>query len=171
MIYYKKFIDFLQKYNLLDKESFVFISNHTTNIDYNNLEERNTIGCYYNINEEGILKDFKVYVPEIIDERTTIINIHEYIHALILYKHLNKKCEIGLEKEVLPLMYEKIYVIENEELSLREHEKALRETINEMNNDEYIIGSKVAEQLILNKKESIETLNEKAKKLVREYKK
>jgi len=171
MIYYKKFIDFLQKYNLLDKESFIFISNRTTNIDYNNLEERDTIGCYCKINEKETLKDFKVTVPKIIDERTVIINIHEYIHALILYKMLNKKYEIGIEKEVLPLMYEKIYVIENEEISFVKYERALRETINEINNDEYIIGSKVAEQLIPHKKEDIETLNEKAKKLVREYKK
>ena len=171
MIYYKKFIDFLQKYNLLDKESFIFISNRTKNIDYNNYEERETIGCYHKVNDKETLKDFEVTVPKIIDERTVIINIHEYIHALILYKMLNKKYEIGLEKEVLPLMYEKIYVIENEEISFFKHERALRETINEMNNDEYIIGSKVAEDLIPYKNEKIEKLYNESKRLVREYKK
>lgn len=169
MTYYKKFIEFLKKHKLYDKDSFIFISNCATNIDYNNEEERDFIGCYYNVDENNTITNFKVYVPKIIDNNTLLINIHEYIHAFILYKNLNKECEIGLEKESLPLMYEKIFVIEDEEITLIRYEKSLRETINEINSEEYIIGKKIAEELIY-KYDNIDILNKKAKELVRKYK-
>lgn len=169
MNYYKQFLDFLQRHKLYERESFVFISNHTVNINYNNQEERDFIGCYYSKDEEDKITNFKVWVPEIIDTTTLFINIHEYVHALILYKYLNEKYEIGLEKEALPLMYEKMYAIEEENISAKDYEKNLKETINEINTEEYIIGKKIAEELIY-KHDDIKLLNEKAKELVRKYK-
>lgn len=171
MIYYNKFIDFLKKHNLLEKESFIFISNHTKNINYENYEEREFIGCYYEINEKGKLISFKVCVPEITNERTLLINIHEYIHALLLYNMLNKKCDIGLEKEVLPMLYEKLYILENEEVSMKEYQHQLLETINEIGTPEYIIGNEVSDKLIMHTDEEIMKLNKKAKSMVRKLKK
>lgn len=171
MIYYKKFIDFIKKHNLYDKESFIFISNHTKNIDYKNEEERDFIGSYYNTSEAGNIINFKIYVPEIIDEKTLLINIHEYIHALFLYKMLNKPCDIGLEKEILPLMYEKLYVLESDELSINQYQKDLMETINEINKPEYTIGNKLSDELLKYSDENLIDLNKKAKILARKYKK
>lgn len=52
MIYYKKFIDFLKKHNLYDEESFIFINSCTRNIDYEKLQEREFVGCYYKTDEK-----------------------------------------------------------------------------------------------------------------------
>ena len=38
-----------------------------------------------------ILKCIILCVPNIRDEKTLIINIHEYTHALLYYKYLGKK--------------------------------------------------------------------------------
>lgn len=60
MNYYKQFLDFLKRHKLYERESFVFISNHTVNINYNNQEERDFIGCYYSKNEDDKITNFKV---------------------------------------------------------------------------------------------------------------
>ena len=67
MTYFDKFIDFITRHNLYENKSFIAISNKTTNIDYYNEEARDFIGCFYKVENE-IITDFKVCVPEIIDE-------------------------------------------------------------------------------------------------------
>ena len=57
--------------------------------------------------------------------QTLLINIHEYVHALIIYNSLGKKEDIGLEKEVLPMMYEEMYVVESDEISTKKYLKEL----------------------------------------------
>ena len=122
MTYFDKFIDFITRHNLYESKSFIEISNKTKNINYNNEESRDFIGCFYKVENE-IIKDFNVCVPQIIDEQTLLINIHEYVHALIIYNSLGKKEDIGLEKEVLPMMYEEMYVVESDEISTKKYLK------------------------------------------------
>lgn len=147
MTYFDKFIDFITRHNLYENKSFIAISNKTTNIDYYNEEARDFIGCFYKVENE-IIADFKVCVPEIISEETLLINIHEYVHALIIYNSLGKKEDIGLEKEVLPMMYEEMYVVESDEISIKKYLKDQKEMINEMNSDEYTIGSKIKDEIM-----------------------
>lgn len=169
MTYFNKFIDFITRHNLYENKSFIAISNKTTNIDYHNEEARNFIGCFYKVENE-IITDFKVCVPKIIDEKTLLINIHEYIHALIIYNSLGKKEDIGLEKETLPMMYEEMYAVESEEISIKKYLKEQQEMINEMNSDEYTIGSKIKDEIIYLYSD-LETQLKYAKKLAKTYKK
>lgn len=99
MTYYKKFIDFLKNNNLYTDESFIYISRQTTNIDYENKEERQNIGCHKEI-KDSKLKKFKVCVPEIKDEETLLININNYVKSLYLYEMLGKTYQPGLEEEI-----------------------------------------------------------------------
>ena len=113
MTYYKKFIDFLKNNNLYTDESFIYISRQTTNIDYENKEERQNIGCHKEI-KDSKLKKFKVCVPEIKDEETLLININNYVKSLYLYEMLGKTYQPGLEEEIIGLLYEKIYILTKE---------------------------------------------------------
>lgn len=169
MTYFNKFIDFITRHNLYENKSFIAISNKTTNIDYHNEEARDFIGCFYKVENE-IITDFKVCVPKIIDEKTLLINIHEYVHALIIYNSLGKKEDIGLEKETLPMMYEEMYAVESEEISIKKYLKEQQEMINEMNSDEYTIGSKIKDEIIYLYSD-LETQLKYAKKLAKTYKK
>ena len=99
MTYYKKFIDFLKNNNLYTDESFIYISRQTTNIDYENKEERQNIGCHKEI-KDSKLKKFNVCVPEIKDEETLLININNYVKSLYLYEMLGKTYQPGLEEEI-----------------------------------------------------------------------
>ena len=169
MTYFDKFVEFIRKHKLYQRDSLAFISERTTYLDYENINERDFIGCYYDVDKFGRVVDFKVYVPKIADEKTLLINIHEYVHAFILYKLLNKNYDIGLEKEVLPLMYEKICILENEEFSLKKYERVMKEVINEINTDEYIIGNEIANVLVPLEDGNLEELNKEAKRLVKVY--
>ncbi|MCM1370727.1 MAG: hypothetical protein NC181_02400 [Clostridium sp.] len=54
-------------------------------------------GCFPIINGENILVDIRVLVPNIIDEKTLLVNIHEYAHAFELYEKLYTKYEENIE--------------------------------------------------------------------------
>ena len=169
MTYFDKFIDFITRHNLYESKSFIEISNKTKNINYNNEESRDFIGCFYKVENE-IITDFNVCVPQIIDEQTLLINIHEYVHALIIYNSLGKKEDIGLEKEVLPMMYEEMYVVESDEISTKKYLIQQKEMINEMNSEEYIIGSQIKDKIIYMYPD-LETQLKNARLLAKTYKK
>lgn len=66
--------------------------------------------------ENGTLKDFKVYVPEIVDLKTACINVHEFKHAYDLYLQMGKiidETEEHYEKdaEELEKEFQKRYVL------------------------------------------------------------
>ena len=126
MIYYKKFIEFLKNNNLYEDESFIYISRQTTNIDYDNEEEKQNIGCQKEI-KDNKLKKFKVCVPGIKDEKTLLININNYVKALYLYQMLGKEYKEGIEEEIMGLLYEKIYIITQEDISAKEYNKQVNE--------------------------------------------
>jgi len=70
----------------------------------------NWYGCFP-VLEDGILKDIRLLVPEITDERSLLVNIHEYVHALDLYKELgNVYEERREERELNASNMEKLYI-------------------------------------------------------------
>lgn len=53
------------------------------------------------------------------DYKTMLINIHEITHGIYAYKKLNKKYNPNVGIETLPMLYEKIYILENNSEELR----------------------------------------------------
>lgn len=45
-------------------------------------------GCHPILNDEGILIDIRVVVPEIVNLEDMVINVHEFMHAIELYDEL-----------------------------------------------------------------------------------
>ena len=45
-------------------------------------------------------------------------------------------------------MYEEMYAVESDEMSIKKYLKDQREMINEMNSDEYTIGSKIKDEIM-----------------------
>ena len=74
MTYYKKFIDFLKSNNLYTDESFIYISRQTTNIDYENKEERqnNIQGVYSLQNPQKITNQKILLVDDIYTTGSTV---------------------------------------------------------------------------------------------------
>lgn len=164
MIYYKKFIDFLQNNNLYTDESFIYISHQTTNIDYKNEEERQKIGNTKEI-KDGKLKKFKVYVPEITDEKTLLINIKNYAKALYLFTILGKEYKDTITENTIALLYEKIYMLQREDISMKDYNKKVEEEINEIGTKEIKQSHELAELLLEENYKNITEITQKINKI------
>ena len=74
-------------------------------------------GAFISQDIEGNISDIKILVPEIVDEKTLLVNIHEYAHAYELFQLLgtkyqpNKKSseEYATSKEKEYLTKKKVY--------------------------------------------------------------
>jgi len=86
--------DFFRKENLYSEEFFNFLKHKVKKIP--STGGASWYGCFPQV-EDGILKDIRLLVPEITDEKSLLINIHEYAHALELYNELGS---IYIERRV-----------------------------------------------------------------------
>lgn len=89
--YYKKFIRFLKEHNLYDAEALEYLRNNGVFFDFLEEENRDFIGCRYILDKNKKLQKIQICAPFIRDEKTILINIHEFTHGLMLYKYLGKK--------------------------------------------------------------------------------
>lgn len=167
-VYYGKFIDFFKRHNMYDEDMFNYLRMNSFGFDYRDEDYGDFIGCFFDCNN-GILKKIRLGTPFIVDDITLLINIHEYVHGIILYKMLGKKLKLGIDWEVLPMLYEKIYMLENHTDELVQYEKMLDKRINEDSNVEYKIGLAIRDDLIqmYNNGKNFEQLDKVSKRLSR----
>lgn len=168
-IYYEKFINFFQNLGLYDEQAFNYLRKNSILFDYIDEDQRDMIGYYYFFNNERKLSQINLYVPFINNEKTLLINIHEYTHGLMLYKYLGKKYKQPNYCEVLPILLEKIYIEENPNEELYKFENNLNRRITSESSFEYKIALKLQDELYnyYNKEKSINKINKKIKKLTR----
>jgi len=110
MVFNPDLIDFFKRHKLYNKEMFDYFSNNAIMIDYEDEEQRMFVGCFCILGKDKKLKSILLNVPYIYDDITMLVSIHEFVHGIMLYGNLNKKVKIGIDKEVLPMLYEKIYI-------------------------------------------------------------
>ena len=106
-----KLIDFFKRHNLYDKEMFDYFSLNSSMIDYRYEEQRDFIGCFWKF-KNNVLVKFHLVLPYVYNDITMLISIHEIVHGILAYKTLNKKFNLDLDCESLPMLYEKIYINE-----------------------------------------------------------
>ena len=168
-MYYKRFINFLKEHQLYNESALAYWKDNKICFDYKDDEKRDLIGCYY-LFENDILTKINLIVPFIIDEKTILINIHEYIHFILLYNQLGKKYKIEKDKEILPLYYEKLYIEENKNKELLDYYHYLNESIKQGNIEEYKIALYISDKLLKDYKiNNIYKLEKKAKRLIKKY--
>ena len=117
-------IEFFKKHNLYDEKAFTYLLSNTTMVNYSNPKERGFVGCFYTLNK-GILNNIHLVIPYVFDEKTKLIVIHELVHGIELYRRLNKKYDDQNNDEILPMLYEKIYVEEQNNEELRNYQHSL----------------------------------------------
>ena len=168
--YYKKFIHFLKEHNLYDENAMEYL--HEKGIFFNYLEEENRdfIGCYFAINKRKILEDIILCVPYIRDEKTLIINVHEYTHALLYYKYLGKKVDTKNSSiEILPMMYEKLYIKESNSQLGKEYIEYLDSQITEKSDLKYRIAIEAQQDILdfYGKEKNPDKLQDQSKKIAK----
>lgn len=103
----KSFENFMLK-NILNETELNYINKKTKKIDVDELKNLDLFGCFLIIKDDKIV-DFKVLVPKIKNLKSMLINIHEYTHATLIYRHIYDNQELD-ESETLPKNNEKIYL-------------------------------------------------------------
>lgn len=164
MIYNSELIDFFKRHNMYNDVMFNYLQDNTIMIDYNYEENRDFIGCFH-IMKNGRLKKISLVTPYPVSKITTLINIHEITHGIELYKYLNKKFKLDKSCEVLPMLYERIYVNEINSSKLLEYANNLDKKIT--NEEEYLLGLKLREELLKDYNYNFNSMKRKVKKLVR----
>ena len=100
--------DFFKDENLYSEEFFDFLKHKVKKTPSSS--DTSWYGCFPQV-EDGILKDIRLLVPEITDEKSLLINIHEYAHALELYNEIgNIYIERRVERENKAKEMEKRYI-------------------------------------------------------------
>lgn len=166
------FFKFINEHNIYDKNVYDYYIKHSDSFDYYNEDFYIPfIRCnYYYINSSGILKEIRPFVPNVVDDKTTLINIHEYVHTLLAYDYLNKKFKLNDDCEILPKFYEKLYVLESNNNSLIEYEEFLDKAALESNDKKYIMAVNMFNELLntydYNK---INDMIKKTKRLIKNY--
>ncbi len=169
--YYKVFIDFLKKHKLYNEEALKYLYANGIFFDFSEEEYHYFIGCYY-IFKNNKLQKTQIIAPYIKNEETLLINIHEFTHGLLLYRHLNKKVTIGKDSEVLPMLYERVYLKENHTETAKIFIDKLNNNITPASKIDYIIALNIQEQMLTHqaKEDNPIKLEKTAKKLVKKYK-
>ena len=147
---HNEFVLFLKKYNIYDEEIYRYYLENANRFDYYNDDFlRNFIGCSLIIdNKHNGLKQIIPTVPYPVDDVTTLINIHEYVHLFSIYNKLGKKYKKDISEEVLPIFYEKLFVLENGNSNLNNYEKQLDEIALKENDERYLLALKISQYLL-----------------------
>lgn len=107
----EKIKDFFKKQKIYDENFFEYIKIRVHILPYDTSLE--WFGCFP-ILEDGIIKDIRVLVPEIVTENNWLVNLHEFYHAYELYNELG--CiyvENREQREKNAVNFEKKYVKNN----------------------------------------------------------
>lgn len=151
MRFNSKLIDFFKRHKLYDEEMFNYLEEHSTMIDSDNPEERIITGCAYLIDKNtGILKGLHLNLPyinpRVEDEEMMLDSIHELAHAIFTYPKIGKKFKRDITIETLPLLYEKLYIMETMSPKSIAYGRRLDEMVTE-EYPEYAFALKAREEL------------------------
>lgn len=170
---YDDFINFFKKHNLYDEQVFDYLRKNSIQFNYLDEDKHPYIGYHYLTDKNGKLTKIILFVPFVDNYHAVLINIHEYIHGITLYNKLGKKVKNDKGAEILPLLYEKLYLLENPNNNLEIFHDNLNERITENSPIEYKIALEVQKEMLHYYYEynpSFNKLEDKAKKLARRYK-
>lgn len=137
---YRNFINFFVKYNLYDEEMFNYIRSNSEIFNYLDKDMRMFIGSFALI-VDSKLDEIKLFVPMIKDEETLLINVNEYVKAILMYKYLGKdnfdKYYNRTTSIAIGLLYQKLYLYDNPSKEGMVYMRKLEESFLNGNDDDY----------------------------------
>ena len=167
MIFNPKVIDFFKRHNMYEEEMFKYFSDKSMMIDYRVLECRPFVGTFPIINKKNYIIDVQVNVPYVDGNETMLITIHELVHAIEYYQKIGKKYKKDITIETLPLLYEKIYILEENDEKLTSYGKYLDSIILEKKEIDYLFGLKNRDALLKEYNYDMHKMQKLVKKLAK----
>ena len=108
----EKYIDYLKKTEIYNEKVLNYLKDNTKVIEYSE-DANDFLGTFPQVDENNILTGIKMCVPKMTNDITVGMNIHEYVHALMLYRNLNKEYVEDKQADLMPTFYELNYYKEN----------------------------------------------------------
>ena len=167
MTYNNDLIDFFKRHNIYEAEMFKYLSEHSTMIDYDIEEYRPFVGCFPKLTKDNHLIDVYLNMPYVKNNTTMLISIHELVHGIECYQNIGKIYKKDITVETLPLLYEKIYIQENNDPELTKYGKYLDNIILTNNQEEYLFGLKNRDYLLRKYDYNISKMQKAVKKLAK----
>ncbi len=100
----------LEQENMTEEEFFQFLEGKVKR--YNLPWDGFPWGCFPQLDQAGRIEDIRILVPTIVDRKTLLVNLHEYVHAYELFQELGTTyIERREEREEKARMAEKRYLI------------------------------------------------------------
>lgn len=162
-------IDFFKRHNLYDEEVFNYLEKNAMMIDYRDEDQRTMIGCFYILDRNEILKKIQVNVPYVYDDVTALITVHELVHGIENYPKIGKRFKKEMTIETLPILYEKLFMLENPSEELIKYGAYLDKIIESSEQRDYLFALKARDELIKEYNYDMKKMQKKAKRLSRKY--
>lgn len=136
-LWYSKFIKFLREQDLYEEKSFNHIMKKAFFVDFTNEKLDNLkVGCILIFNkspktfeESDCLRNFFPIMPVLNSETSVSICIYVYVQALLLLERVGKWVIDDSYNEILPLFYQKLYIIRNYNEELATYDKYLEQRL------------------------------------------
>jgi len=169
MTYHPKIIDFFKNHHIYDEKMFKYFSDNGSMIIYSDEDWRPYIGCWSKI-VNNCLVSFEVNTPYVDNECMALITIHELVHGVELYQCLGKRYHESITKEALPMLYEKLYLLENPSIELTAYLNYLDSKINSSSESSYVFGLSTRGKLLDSYNGDFKRMQRMVKKLSKKYK-
>ena len=162
-------IEFFKKHNMYEEKMFNYLEDNTNMLDYKDPDERCFIGCFYILDKKGKLSRLILNIPYVYDDITALINIHEITHGIEHYPQIGKKFIKDTTIEALPIMYEKLYIMDNPSEELIKYGIYLDTLCNKDNAIEYQVALEMRDELLKNYNYNMKKMKKLTKKIVKKY--
>lgn len=165
--YILKFINFLKKYNLYDEAIYNYLIKNTTFVDYKS--DKDFIGCFYKLDKANNVIKINLCIPFLENDVTISITTHEYIHGYLLYKNIGYPYTPEITDEVIPMLFEQLYYLENNTLEMKTHLEETKNNIIKGNRINHKLGILMQQELLSFQQYDVDTLKEYVNKLYKKY--
>lgn len=172
--FYTKFKQFLIKYDLYEERSFHYIWDHSVLVDYREDDYQELIGnCSLIIGNNEKLIDIIPCLPYLTNDTTVAISIYAYVQALTQLPRIGKKYQEHIfYTYILPMVYEKLYILENANKELLDYEANMIDHLLKDGSSKYETVLKCRDELIdyyTKNHTKANQVGKKAKRLAKKY--
>ena len=169
MKYSDDLINFFKRHGMYDEIMFDYLQCKSIMIDFRDPDQKILVGSARAIDRDNRLRDIILVMPFIYDKETMLVSINTLVHGIEAFPYLGKHFPKDYPTEALPLLYEKIYLEEQADNSLRSFAKRLDDMIRESDDKKYKIGLLIRDELFKEYDFNMKKMQNKAKKLSRKY--
>lgn len=148
--FYIKFLSFLRNHNLHDIDNFKYIWSQAAFIDATD-DDYNFLlgGCVNIIDKNGKLQGIVPCLPNLVNDKMVAVSVYGYVQALTQLTRLNKKYKSNIYYSyILPMFYEKLFILENSSDELLTYEENMRKKLLKDNSFDYKLVLETVDDLI-----------------------